>query len=640
MKSQRITLQNFETLNLGHPSEIKPNEWADTQNMVRASDGLWENRKGITSFENAVGSSLPVHSLHFWKPSAGGSRYLTVGSGAALYSYAESTAYNNGSFTSRQTGFSSGEPFSFAQYADMLLCANGREYMHTTTNNTTFIERATADSKIAKYVLFANDTGYCADVHSIERAYLTGDTGAEAVFGNWAAVTDGEFAITIDGTAYDITGIDFTGVADMDAVAAKIQAAIRAATGSTETCVWSTNKFIITSASSELTSEVSVTSTVSGGTGTDISGAGGSDWMDCDTGNGTATAITGDRSTIYYGATVPANPFEFANSVDIESDNGQVITGLSNLGGYALSTKDASIYSVDIATPSRDQLDYGAGCVSHRSIVKALNDVYLGSDEGIFTVAQRSGTTGSFAATPISDPIQPLWDILSNKDQIAGVYYAPARSIFWGVQTSTQRYVLVYNVQHKAWSYFIGANVRDWTIYEDEDGDKHLLYGDSGVDKVRELLVERADDDAPINSLLLTGSINFGTDELKTINWLEIAGYASDGFKIDSEIYFDEEDVASSTTTIDDDNFQAGTATSGGSLASGSLASTGLSGYIASNSDVEVKYWVKRIPLERTFQTIRVKLTNSQAGIRWRFKSIVMDVESTAKDFVPDYKYN
>src|SRR5574343_206628 len=78
-------------------------------------------------------------------------------------------------------------------------------------------------------------------------AFLTGDTGAEGTFSNWLAVLDGSFAITIDGTPRSITGINFTGVTSMADVAAKIQAAIRAVTGGSETCIWSTNHFVITS---------------------------------------------------------------------------------------------------------------------------------------------------------------------------------------------------------------------------------------------------------------------------------------------------------------------------------------------------------------------------------------------------------
>jgi hypothetical protein len=119
-------------------------------------------------------------------------------------------------------------------------------------------------------------------------ALLTGGTSATAVIATWNAVTEGEFAITLEGTARNITGLDFSACADMAAVAAVIQAGIRAVTGDAfTTVVWSTNKFIITSRIS-----ITVTSAVSGGTGTDISGAGGTAFMDSEVGRGTVTAAT------------------------------------------------------------------------------------------------------------------------------------------------------------------------------------------------------------------------------------------------------------------------------------------------------------------------------------------------------------
>lgn len=142
--------------------------------------------------------------------------------------------------------------------------------------------------------LFKAETTMAVIVPVTPVAYLTGDTGATALIATWNAVLDGEFAITINGDAHDIIGLDFSGAADMDAVAAIIQAAIRVATGRLETCVWSTDHFIITTVSST-TSAITETSAVAGGAGTDISGAGGTDFMDADAGNGVVTAATGDR---------------------------------------------------------------------------------------------------------------------------------------------------------------------------------------------------------------------------------------------------------------------------------------------------------------------------------------------------------
>ena len=118
-------------------------------------------------------------------------------------------------------------------------------------------------------------------------AYLTGGTSATAVVATWNAVTDGEFTISISGVAADITELNFSAAADMAAIALIIQTALQAEFGTFVTCVWSTNKFVITARDL-----ITVTSAVSGGVGTDISGVAATPFMDSETAVGTVTAAT------------------------------------------------------------------------------------------------------------------------------------------------------------------------------------------------------------------------------------------------------------------------------------------------------------------------------------------------------------
>jgi len=120
-------------------------------------------------------------------------------------------------------------------------------------------------------------------------AYLTGATDATSVVATWQAVTAGSFAVTIDGTARTISGLNFSTDTTMALVASRIQAAIRVATSALETFTWSTDHFVLTSASTANTSAVTVTSAT--GSGTDISGAaGGSRFLSCNSSKGVVTA--------------------------------------------------------------------------------------------------------------------------------------------------------------------------------------------------------------------------------------------------------------------------------------------------------------------------------------------------------------
>lgn len=94
--------------------------------------------------------------------------------------------------------------------------------------------------------------------------------GAEptADLAGWQSVTDGEFAIQVDGTSVSVTGLDFSGAADFAAVASTISAELTGAT-----CSYVTDHFEITSDTTGAASELTYAGAVSGGTGTDISGA-------------------------------------------------------------------------------------------------------------------------------------------------------------------------------------------------------------------------------------------------------------------------------------------------------------------------------------------------------------------------------
>jgi hypothetical protein len=118
--------------------------------------------------------------------------------------------------------------------------------------------------------------------------YLTG--GTDVVLADFqtlgAGDNDGAFKINIDGTEYDDVTADLSGITDEDDIATALQSAIRTATSSTETVVWDTDHFVVTS--SYAGRESSVLKFQAPTTGTDISGAG---YLDL---GANATEVAGD----------------------------------------------------------------------------------------------------------------------------------------------------------------------------------------------------------------------------------------------------------------------------------------------------------------------------------------------------------
>lgn len=100
---------------------------------------------------------------------------------------------------------------------------------------------------------------YCASLSASNQAITT-----------WNAITNGSFHVSIDGTGHDITGLDFATDANLNAVAARIQAALDLVAIGT-VVIWdaSYSRFEINSGTTGTGSSVSFLSAE--GTGTDIS---------------------------------------------------------------------------------------------------------------------------------------------------------------------------------------------------------------------------------------------------------------------------------------------------------------------------------------------------------------------------------
>ncbi|WP_429498955.1 DUF3383 domain-containing protein [Robbsia andropogonis] len=89
-------------------------------------------------------------------------------------------------------------------------------------------------------------------------------TAAQALVSNFTAITNGSFKVTVDGTARPVTGLNFSGVANLNGVASAINAVLTQAT-----TTWDGSRFVITSNTSGAASSVGYASAT--GSGTDVS---------------------------------------------------------------------------------------------------------------------------------------------------------------------------------------------------------------------------------------------------------------------------------------------------------------------------------------------------------------------------------
>lgn len=193
----------------------------------------------------------------------------------------------------------------------------------------------------------------------------------------WSAITNGSLKIGMDAqAAIDVTGINFTGSGNLNAVAQKIEDAVRAADTDFAACdvVFNANynRFEISSGTTGATSKVLFAQAAA--TGTDISamlamrstsgGAYVADGIAVETALDAATLFDGDFGQTFYGLVIPeaVDADQLAVAAFIEATNNKHIFGITTQDAGVLSSVSTSdiAYQVSALNLSKTTVHYSS----------------------------------------------------------------------------------------------------------------------------------------------------------------------------------------------------------------------------------------------------------------------------------------
>jgi len=198
--------------------------------------------------------------------------------------------------------------------------------------------------------------------------------------------------------------------------------------------------------------------------------------------------VATDPSTVFYTDANPASVQAdgFKNDDPVNQDEGY-ITGIAPFGKILVVGKSKGIYTLNVfgTTPEINPIDFEGNCESHRSLVNIENDLFVMTREGVYSLAQRQGTTGSYRAYPFTRSVQEIVDRIDDKSTVCGIYFPGENNLYYGCnvdQGTTNDTTLVYSnlvsrpqERRFAWTQYENINANDFTIYTDADGEKHLL---------------------------------------------------------------------------------------------------------------------------------------------------------------------
>lgn len=331
--------------------------------------------------------------------------------------------------------------------------------------------------------------------------------------------------------------------------------------------------------------------------------------------------IAGDPTvptTLGYTGGTPTNLQTFPNALVVdEDDSSGPITGLINLGPIVFVMKKKKIYKVNVAAPSREQIDYSEGFLSHRGLVRVENEVFGINNSGIYTLAQREATIGSVRADAVSDDIKQIIDDISDKELVSAIYVEKLKNCYFFVDTTSNGVpdtALVFSVLTKKWTTYNNMAFNQAVLYEDSLGNERFIGANAVSGQARELETGLVDIESEINVTIDTKAFDFNQPETyKTYEMVEVFGFIEASSQMTVNILVDDEN-RSGDILVRGDNYD--TEISGFSLAQNPLASVPLAGS-AELETITFYPFKLRIPMYATGSNIQIRLLNNTLNSQW-----------------------
>lgn len=306
---------------------------------------------------------------------------------------------------------------------------------------------------------------------------------------------------------------------------------------------------------------------------------------------------------------------EPAQFVDIDKDDGDKITGLATFQDSVIIFKERSIHQMEFdvdGVPSVALITRAMGCVSHKSIENAENDIFFLSRRGVFVLGNEPQFFSAIRTNELSARVSPQIKLISeaNLDLSTAIYYD--YKYYLGVPeggTSTNNITWLYDRRFLAWSKSKAGsmNAESFTVIIDSSNREKLLFASATSAKVFEVTQAYNDNDSAIDAYWVSKAFDANEFDL-TKRWRYIRlQFRQITGSIDITVYTDGDTLAAtSTIPAPSSNGELGTQLLGEDLLGGVDTEQTFSG--TTSGSINVPYEVK---INKKSRIIKVKVANA-----------------------------
>jgi len=349
-----------------------------------------------------------------------------------------------------------------------------------------------------------------------------------------------------------------------------------------------------------------------------------------------AGVSTDPQQLWYTNAGVELRSSNFNNNEYIDRTSDGVITGLGTFNGLATVGTSKGVYMVNVfgSSVTIDKADYNGDIISNDSIENVENDQMFMSSRGMYSLAQRKGTQGSYRADSFSTPVQKIMDRVEDKSTASVFYWKKTSNVYVAVNDASTRNntLLVYSVlmsnpskRQYVWTTYENINANDFCEYEDANGDKHLLVANAFGGQTIEIETGYDDNGVEILSIVRSKTFDFSAPELlKTFKSIDIGGLTSKSTQIDYILDIDGTETAKTFTGV---NYSFGDAADDFSLGEQALGEEVLGGGAVSQDGITYFPFIRRRYPYQAGYRVAIELRSNTANSPWKFTKVNIDIE-------------
>jgi hypothetical protein len=318
--------------------------------------------------------------------------------------------------------------------------------------------------------------------------------------------------------------------------------------------------------------------------------------------------------SVYDGTTHPgATTFagSGANYIDINTGDGDKITGLAKYQGVVIIFKERSVYQLSLSAtgvPTITQVTQATGAVSHKSIDNVENDVFYLSRKGYYVLGNEPNYLNTIRSNELSNRVNPIIQTINPAQAQNAASIFSEFKFYSSFATGGNDYnnqTLIYDRRYLAWSKVDYMTANAWTEFIDTSGNRHLYFADDNSAKVYEVIEGNySNNGTAINSYWISKSFDANQfDEYKrwldvTILFRQISGSVTVTF------YADNDQVVKSTSISSDTDFSGSIGTT--LMGSPIFGGTGTTSSTSTTNNVPYRFKVNT-----KSRTLKIKISNN-----------------------------